>query len=145
MVLGARAWSGWRGWLASGGLVVGCYGAAAVLGWFQVSGGAHSTLEDQPVSSWLIPVGMGSGVLGAAAIWIAYRTAPPLSHHTPEPPRWFLPALLGGMLVASVLGTVTASLAAPHSLARWAPLPILGLAVGMSAWMWFRQRSEGSD
>lgn len=135
---------GWRGWLASAGFLAGCYGGTAVLGWFAVSGGAHSTLDDQPVSSWLVPLGMASAALGVAALFTAYRTAPPVSESTPAAPRWFLPAFGSGIVAAAILGTLTASLAAPHSEARWAPIPILGLALVVSALIWHRQRTVGS-
>lgn len=134
---------GWRGWLASAAFLTCFYGATVVLGWFEVTaGGAHSTLDDQPVSSWLVPVGMAAGALGVAALSIAYRTAPPLIEHTAAGPRWFLPAIVVGIVIAATLGSLTAVLAAPHSAARWAPLPILGLALTVSALIWYRQRSD---
>ncbi len=141
MALIPRDVRGWRGWLASAGCIAGIYGTAAVLGWFAVSsGGANSTLEDQPVSSWLVPTGMAAAALGTAALGIAYRTAPPLAEGTPPAPRWFLPAFAYGMALAGILGFLTASLAAPHSVVRWTPLPILVLAFVVSTVVWYHHR-----
>jgi hypothetical protein len=137
---------GWRAWVAAAGLVVAWYGLFVVFGWMSASGptGGNLLAEEQPVEDWLLPLGIASGLAGAAAIWVAWRTAPRYTD-TPvgEPSKWFIPVALVTMAVVALLGLGTALLGSPDSAIRGTPLGILPLLAAAGYFAWRRAQKSG--